>query len=275
VPIADFYIIFINDTVTSEGRINWTKTHEIGHILLNHHAIMEPILLKRRGLTDKQYDMLEREADWFAKLLLCHPLVLQKCGFNTVGTIMKVCGISEDAANNRLNDISRPLSIYNQYDSYISILFDSFANKKACGRCENNIFEVSTKYCLICGHTEFKKLELGGKEVVYDSIQLDYNKKVSICPQCENEEINLGVFCKICGTYLVNKCYGDIKYTDDGCGKLADGNARYCYECGKQTSFRLFDTLIAWDVEHKARNNPNPYPSQNLNEIGEDDDLPF
>ncbi|HZK24080.1 MAG TPA: hypothetical protein VFC74_01695, partial [Oscillospiraceae bacterium] len=33
----------------------------------------------------------------------------------------------------------------------------------------------------------------------------DKDGRPSVCPRCSNEELN-GEYCKICGTYIVNKC---------------------------------------------------------------------
>ena len=278
---ADLYIIYINDRMNPKVRINWTKAHEIGHIILNHSSIMEPVLLKRRGLTDKQYDTLEREAEWFAKLLICHPLILQKCGFDTSDIIMEICNISKRAAKNRLNEIVNPFNFHNEYDLFISMLFDNFINLKTCLKCKNRFFIAGATYCPVCGHSEFEKF---GEVMIYSSIKLDENHKAIRCPKCDNEIIihKDGEYCQICGVNLVNRCYGDNdcdyygNYSGliEGCKTLAGGDARYCHKCGKQTTFGYFGLLKDWEAERKSKNEINNSIPR-FEEITSDDDLPF
>lgn len=42
-----------------------------------------------------------------------------------------------------------------------------------------------------------------------DGYALDDNGRALVCPRCKNEELKYaGDYCKICGTYLINKCSG-------------------------------------------------------------------
>lgn len=75
----------------------------------------------------------------------------------------------------------------------------------------------------------------------YDGYELDENNSFSVCPRCENEEIS-GSYCKICGIYVRNECINDY------CSAPAEGNARYCEECGSMTTFYNNGLLKRWDI---------------------------
>ena len=275
IPEADLYIIFINDTIPSKRRIYWTKAHEIGHIVLNHYSIMKPILLRQRGLADKQYNLLEQEANWFAKLLICNPHVLKMSGLNTIEDIMEVCNISFEAAEYRVNDISKSL-IYNNFDMQIIMQFSDFCNQKTCVRCQNRFFIPNAEHCPVCGHAKFRKAR---EQMIYSSIELDENSKVIVCHKCENENILNGDYCQICGIILVNRCrVDDNSYYNNSCGELAEGDARYCCKCGNETTFGYLGLLKNWEDEKNTGKKmpPSAFASiPTFEEISEDEDIPF
>jgi Zn-dependent peptidase ImmA (M78 family) len=99
------YITIYNETMSLE-RIRWTLAHEIGHIYLRHLIdFAETNVLK--GLTLDQYKVLEREAHIFASELLAPIAVLKLIGATKSSSIMEVCYISQEAADNRARDIIR------------------------------------------------------------------------------------------------------------------------------------------------------------------------
>jgi len=275
IPEASLYIIFINDRHQSKGRANWTKAHEIGHVALGHYSAMEPVLLARRGIDDKKYGALEREADWFAKLLLCHPLVLSGCGVRTAGEIAKICGISRDAAENRLGEVLRPLRAYNRHDRMISDHFEGFVKSfasKVCVRCRNGFTMAGSGFCPVCGGGELERMV--GEFVIYSRVRIDGNHKAVRCPRCDNEEVRgEGDYCQICGVNLVNRCFAardDFGHPDAGvCGELAEGDARYCCRCGNMTTFGHHGLLKGWAEEMREKCGGTP-----LDEMP-DDDVPF
>lgn len=94
----------------------------------------------------------------------------------------------------------------------------------------------------------------------YSSILLDKNSKAHICPRCENERINNGEYCKVCGVHIVNRC------TNESCELLADGDARYCYSCGTETTFNLDKLLRDWKQE---------FPQELIFNDDDNDGFPF
>lgn len=115
-----------------------------------------------------------------------------------------------------------------------------YSKPKLCSNCKSIILP-NTIFCRICGSNNFYK---GDKHMHYnDGFNLDDNSRALNCPRCSNEDIDYeGDYCNICGTYLVNKCNNNYH-----CGSLCEGNARYCYECGGETTFFTNGILKSWD----------------------------
>lgn len=88
----------------------------------------------------------------------------------------------------------------------------------------------------------------------YEGVNVNELSKAIVCPICQNEEIlENGDYCAICGTYLVNHCsditdeYDNIE--KQGCGTLLPGNARYCPYCGNPSHFKQINALCSWEQE--------------------------
>lgn len=90
------YIILYNDEVIN-GRQRFTMAHELGHINLRHFKMMtqQKASYHSIGMSDK---IIEREADWFASMVLCPFPVLRKIGVQTPKEIQEVCDISTQAS---------------------------------------------------------------------------------------------------------------------------------------------------------------------------------
>lgn len=261
-PNQDFYIIFYNDTNQTQGRVNWTISHEIGHIVLKHHNMVKEHILSRGGLSEAIYNVLENEADWFAQDFMCNPFVLSKCGFTNPKDIKEWCAISDEASVNRVENIKNIKSRYcNTWDYKIIEVFNKFIN----------IFSIYS-HCILCGKkTKIKKGYIcnecikigymGGHEMIYnDGIKLSSENRALVCPICGNENI-LGDsnFCHICGTYIVQKCIGintdDVSFngyidivSSNGCDlKEIPDNARFCPKCGSMTSYYFSNILKTWN----------------------------
>ena len=90
------YLLVYQDD-TSFERLRWTLAHEIGHIVLGH---MEKI-------STKSGELMEAEANYFAKELLMPLPVLARIGARSAADIGRVCGVSYEAAQIRARDFER------------------------------------------------------------------------------------------------------------------------------------------------------------------------
>ena len=106
---AGHYLVICNDDDHARGvpgRLRWTLAHEIGHIVLGHLQVMGQSLYLQED-SGEEYARFEREADYFAAMLLAHPALLQVCGIPSVGALQAFCGLSHAAAASRFAALRR------------------------------------------------------------------------------------------------------------------------------------------------------------------------
>lgn len=95
--------------------------------------------------------------------------------------------------------------------------------------------------------------------MIYSGFETQANGRVTKCPCCENEEVkNEDVFCKICGTPVINKCtnsyYDNFEREQWECGEIGDGSARFCTKCGHPTTYSQLGLLKPWEDVKRERN---------------------
>jgi len=254
----DRYVILYNDTIDNTGHIRWTVAHEMGHFILKHNEESDKTLISRNSLTKAEYDVLEKEANCFARSLLAPPNILVALGVKTVDSIINACSISHLAASNVVQFLNIGVSMGVRYSATSNIMKSfkayifGYMNSKYCSICGFAFDSETTNYCPICGYQRLFKT--GGRKMKYTGHELDEKGHALICPKCENEETTLGGSCIICGTGLVNKCARTNTYNngyesyDESCDTLAPGNARYCYSCGNETTFFQSEVLESWEI---------------------------
>lgn len=103
-----YYLIVYDDRIELEShqRVRWTLAHEIGHIVLGHLVSFEATALCRGSLTEKEYKVLEREADTFAVNLLAPMTIINRLpSIRTKTDFMALCDLSGEASNNCLEEL--------------------------------------------------------------------------------------------------------------------------------------------------------------------------
>lgn len=248
----ELYIIFVNDTNQSVGRQNWTIAHELGHILLDHYKIMNDEILQRGRISKTRYLMLEKQADYFAKILLCNPFVLYACQLKDATAIKNICNISNQAARNRVSDlnlIEKNSKIPNEWDNLICEQFYNFIYRKHCLICNHFFANSYARFCPICGN---ENLVWEDSSFYYPpGYQEDEQGRCTRCPKCRNKEVAYGEKCSRCHSELINKCTY-VEYDINGmqvdiCNEIAPVNARYCMKCGSPTTFLKNFFLLPWN----------------------------
>lgn len=267
------YAIYYNDTKYNSALDRFTISHELGHYFLNHYKKITKDILDRGGFGEKEYSVLEKEANCFARNLLS-PVPLYNRIVPDIITqkwrVMETFNISYEAMKARidflgLDNLRIRKDDIEYFNAYEMPCFDY------CGECGNSITK-KVDYCPICGSNKILTVwdpcpnnddiwELGtiediinfegSKKMFYRGVEVDENSKVLKCPVCGNEEVEEGDYCKICKTYLVNKCTNDVypgrsAYDGEICAELLDGNARYCPYCGSESTFFRDKLLKAW-----------------------------
>ncbi|MCD8148869.1 MAG: ImmA/IrrE family metallo-endopeptidase [Clostridiales bacterium] len=94
------YLIVYDDRIEFESyqRVRWTLAHEIGHIILGHLVSFEATALCSGSLTEKEYKVLEREADTFAVNLLAPMTIIKRLpAIKTKADFMSLCNLSGEA----------------------------------------------------------------------------------------------------------------------------------------------------------------------------------
>ncbi|MCJ7967718.1 MAG: ImmA/IrrE family metallo-endopeptidase [Lactococcus lactis] len=274
------YLLLYNDLIKSKGRIRYTLAHELGHYILKHHSKSNIAKISRgnflNNLDKKNYDLLEKEANYFAKRLLV-PLpilnkITNKLNFINTPLLTSIFGISQQPANYIINELSQRKIIYNYPELHqLNLKFQNFIknhfNNKFCLNCHYN-YSINSNFCPICGQTPFlipdlKNTALSNilrkkNSMNYHTLNLDSEGRIQdLCPICQNEKL-YGNYCQICGIDIINKCTG-IKYSHGGiltncppCSTPLKGDARYCTECGANSTFLENGLLKNWqeDLEH-------------------------
>lgn len=282
----NYYTIIYNKKILSPGRIRFTLAHELGHIVLKHLEIYEQTRISRRGLNNKENNVLEKEANTFAGLVLAHPKILQFINIINYKQLLYICSISKEAAKFRFKyykkNLSRPITLKER--QIITQFLPYIESKKyykyiyfTCSNCFGYLLDKNIKYCPYCGIKIQKKRFKERFNMIYDGYKLDSNSKAVICPVCNNELIPTnGEYCNICGTYIVNKCTyegyddGDPEHFIPPCGTKLDGTARFCHVCGKMSTFYRDNILKSWDGELKEKEELVITKNYEF-----DDDLPF
>lgn len=267
------YTISYNNVDKPKDRILFTIMHEIGHIYLNHLKDFEKTRLSRGGLNEDENKVLENEANAFARNVLAPVSIVQHLKIKSPSNLSYRFGISPDAARARLDFLDIDIKYYkeNGFFNRIFNIFLKFYYKKRCTNCGYGTIKKDINYCPICGEGSLK---WGDGNMIYDKeVELDEEGRVSVCPVCENEQINKnGNYCHICGTYIINKCthYDDDEYTF--CNEIASSNARYCIKCGSETTFFKQGLLADYKQEQEAKKAADIFMTL---PDGIDEELPF
>lgn len=290
------YRIYYNDTIENEGRKRWTLAHELGHYAMKHNEVSGRSTIQRFNIPYDEYNVLEKEANCFARNLLAPPHVVFNIKGMTPTLIQNLCNVSLEASLNIFNFFKNGLREFGRGYSkeYAEELgFSKFLfnvnNRYYCRECKSNFILEKPKHCPGCGNSKIKKTEyLFGDDInmIYSSFLMDNEMRVIQCPQCGNDEVS-GNYCKICATYLFNICTGIEPGNDDpyyrqgiqwgkhnqGCDGFLYGNARFCHNCGSTSSFFVDNLLKPWHTEEEEQRelvstDGNPFDDS-------DNELPF
>lgn len=96
--VDDVTIIFVNDLRHTHARRRFTVGHELGHFCLGHPR---DIIHTRNNEIDSATDVLEMQANIFARDLLMPSGVLNALNITTPDEIMRVCDISRTSSQIR------------------------------------------------------------------------------------------------------------------------------------------------------------------------------
>lgn len=296
------YIILYNDAVDNSGRIRFTLAHELGHYLLKHNEKSKKTSLARYSLTSEDYDVFEKEANYFAKRLLAPiPLIdLYIASWSKIypQSIEFAFDTSFTVASYIINDLHRRQKLANivkeghpltkNFVDYI----DQDSTSQICTECRS-LQSITHRYCSFCSSSTFIKSTaknydhyfLERKEImIYSKIETNEQGTPITCPQCKAEQLNDEfTFCPYCSVILHNSCLGPhenrfieidrgeyeekllLDQISGGCGAKLDGGYRYCPTCGSETSYYNQKLLKSWKEELKR--NTDPFQSDKFTKL--------
>lgn len=281
------YIILYNDAVDNSGRIRFTLAHELGHYLLKHNEKSKKTSLTRYSLTSEDYDVFEKEANYFAKRLLAPiPLIdLYIASWSKIypQSIEFAFDTSFTVASYIINDLHRRQKLANivkeghpltkNFVDYI----DQDSTSQICKECRS-LQSITHRYCSFCSSSDFVKSTaknydhyfLERKEImIYSKIETNEHGSPITCPRCEAENLDDNFqYCPYCSIFFHNVCLGkeedqfietingEVELTigersvRNGCSNdYLDGGFRYCPDCGSESSFYAQKLLHSWEDE--------------------------
>jgi len=234
------YLILYNKLASPKERIRFTLAHELGHIFLKHHSELNVDVLQRLWVEKTLYDVMEDEANCFARNLLSPALavniVLHAHGFldSEYDEVQKryvwrkvpaadcLPGLPDNltdfylvrqsfmvttaAAKIRCGilklDLNKPLK--SELQTYINGM--RFAAQWRCRNC-GALRRDGSDYCYHCGSRKRFSL-ITGQAPSHVPLSVKYAKfRYSVCPVCGNEAItNDACYCMICGNPVSNPC---------------------------------------------------------------------
>ena len=134
------YLIAYNDTIPNEGQKRFTIAHELGHFFLKHDEVCSQplsIVTEKLGfVSDEEYEIDEKEANYFAKRLLAPiPLILdisKMIGAIDIFTMADIFNISWTAAEYIIDNMNN-LKKYGFYpiDYELSSLYRGAVSESA------------------------------------------------------------------------------------------------------------------------------------------------
>ncbi|WP_054876432.1 ImmA/IrrE family metallo-endopeptidase [Oxobacter pfennigii] len=282
----DSYLIYYNDiNINESNRIRWTIAHELGHVMLGHHKLSDKTRIFRSKLSDKEYGILESEANYFASSLFAPPIILNALEVKSASDIQSYCQLSNEASINRFNSYKKwkANQFFSAEDIKVIALFFNFIHSRMCTKCNYTfIADSNTNFCPICGNN--KLIRGDGKMKYKEGVPLYDDGHAKICPRCDNEDVSGSeAYCKICGAYLIQECSGKTAFDVDneeyvvepGCNVKLTSNARYCTVCGRTSTFYKYDYLKSWSEEKNEIENEQQQSDFESTTLINDDSIPF
>ncbi|RGD75641.1 ImmA/IrrE family metallo-endopeptidase [Anaerofustis stercorihominis] len=90
-------VIFYNKAIKNKYRNRFTIAHELGHIMLGHNI----------NNSDKEYKIMETEANMFAIRILSPLCVLHEIKLDSAKELAEICRLSKQASNIRFKNFEK------------------------------------------------------------------------------------------------------------------------------------------------------------------------
>ena len=213
------YDILINaaDDI-SEGRMIWTKMHEIAHIYLGHLEKNSVTELREEELGEELYDQLEFEADLFTAEVLASKWLMREIQVENEKDISEICGITDIAALHRYH---RATEEYNFVPANIIYTLHRF---------EDYLKEIT----LCADRSEIPLGHLAKVNPAREKFRkpmAPFLRKPGVCPWCGQVHENEVKFCRHCGS---PQRKGIESKAGEFCWNRQHEDAAFCEQCGNR-----------------------------------------
>ena len=236
------YLVVYDDTIDDDHHNSWTIMHEIGHVVLGHLTEFNIGELSRSGLTDKEYEVLEKEAHYFAAEFLM-PTAILRYFTSSVEEIALLFDVSEEAAGRKYKRVFEAKYMPRNYTQYQDQLKRNFSKWlftvgideaiyqginnldtrrrqkfaricRKCFHCHSYINNESAEYCTYCGNrieNEHKSKGLfAGLREEQELIQIPGMEHIKYTYMRNftlenNQKITKPGICPVCLNHQINK----------------------------------------------------------------------
>ena len=234
------YLIVYNKNQAVKDRIRFTLAHELGHIFHRHHQELGVEILQRLWVEKSLYDVMEDEANCFARNLLCPALsvqtVLRSHGFvfaeydegqrrnvwwkvsnapclpnlppnlTDYFLIQQSFKVTAAAAKIRCSFLKEDLRNTSLEGADRILRKMSFTTQWRCRKC-GALRLPDQEYCYHCG-SKNRYGFVSADEPSPRPVMLRYNgSRYSSCPACGNDYLPADYnYCTICGAPAANPC---------------------------------------------------------------------
>lgn len=283
------YLIVYNKNQRPKDRIRFTLAHELGHIFHHHHQELGVGILQRLWVEKSLYDVMEDEANCFARNLLCPAIsvqvVLRDHGFvyseydieQNRNVWWKVSNaeclpglpknltdsflvrqsfmVTDAAAKTRCHFLQEDLR-NTAMDGAGQILNRmKFTAQWRCRKC-GAIRTAGKDYCYHCGSKNRFAL-IVGESPSPPIVFLRYTgQRFSSCPVCGNFDIPYDAnYCPICGNAVTNPCMpGRVRNHDIGhLLTLAEGGSVHLNPPGSRYCLTCGSPTVYGDASIRKR----------------------
>lgn len=245
------YLIVYNKNQRVKDRVRFTLAHELGHIFHGHHQELGLEILQRLWVEKSLYDVMEDEANCFARNLLCPAIavqiVLRGHGFiysefdegqnrnvwwkvsnaeclpglpknlKDYFLVMQSFMVTKTAAEKRCHFLQTDLRNTSTEIAEKILGRMKYTAQWRCKKC-GAVRTADTEYCYHCGSKN--RFDLLVKESPSRPIVLlrYTGHRFSSCPVCGNFDMPYEAnYCPVCGTAVTNPCIpGRVRNHDLG-----------------------------------------------------------
>lgn len=210
------YDIIINAAETiPQGRILWTKMHEIGHIYLGHLRENHLTEIIKDELPLDIYTQMEFEADMFAGEVLASKWLMRTMEIYDERDITFICGITDEAARNRYRKATED---YKFTPANIVFTLQRFGEYlKEITICRDKEDLLMPKFA-----------KVNPPAIRYPKPKAPFLRVAGECPYCGGKYSSNANYCPRCGSALKR----GLTHSAEHCGNIQSADASFCECCG-------------------------------------------